>query len=302
MSLERLLGVAARVQPARSSWRWLACGAALFVAVLATAVAAGGVPPLSEISLWWLLPALLLAVVTLVLNGIEFALAGRLAGHAILTREAIRVSAMSSAANVLPIPGAALVRIQALRKREMRTGLAVALTAGVGLVWVGIGGLLAALVVAADRQLPAAAGILLFGGLSTSGGLVLLLRGSHATRRRLAGIVGFEVVATGITALRIFVIGRALVPEFDLASSACLALIGILSTAAGVFPGGLGIREALSATVSGVASVDPASAVVVSALDRLISYIVLGVVAASLMLLGDRAVTPLEVSGHESPH
>ena len=75
---------------------------------------------------------------TLVANTFEYLLSARMLHHRMRFVPALQLTTMSTAANLLPIPGAFLVRVQGLRTMGSRYGRALASTAVVGLVWIGV--------------------------------------------------------------------------------------------------------------------------------------------------------------------
>jgi len=65
-----------------------------------------------------------------------------------------------------------------------------------------------------------------------------------------------------------------------------LALAATVSSAIGLFPGGLGIRELLSAAVAGLTGFDPAVGLVVSAVDRIVVLVVVGLCSLVMLVSG----------------
>ena len=82
---------------------------------------------------------------------------------------------MSTAANLLPIPGAFLVRVQGCGRWARATAEALASTAVVGLVWIGVSALMAAILLAVGQRWAAAA---------VAGAGIPPLIGAHAWLRR----------------------------------------------------------------------------------------------------------------------
>ena len=88
------------------------------------------------------------------------------------------------------------------------------------------------------------------------------------------------------TTARLTLILAALGYGLSVSDAAALAAAGIVASAAGLFPGGLGLRELLSGVAAGVVGLDPAVGVVVAAVDRLVTLAVLAVVSAVLVATG----------------
>ena len=100
-----------------------------------------------------LIAALVGVPLTLVANTFEYLLSARMLHHRMRFLPALQLTTMSTAANLLPIPGAFLVRVQGLRTMGSRYGRALASTAVVGLVWIGVSALMAAILLAVGAAL-----------------------------------------------------------------------------------------------------------------------------------------------------
>ena len=130
----------ARAPRARTRRLWLFVALALFV--VATVLAVRNLPPLpagDRRPVLFVFVALL-AGCGIVVNGAEYALSARAFGGRVTLRDATRISVLSTAANLLPIPGAAIVKTRALQKRGAGLRIAATLTIAIGIVWVGVAG------------------------------------------------------------------------------------------------------------------------------------------------------------------
>ena len=85
--------------------------------------------------------ALIAAPASLVLKAAEFIVAARIAGQSPTRRTAAETAVVSSAANLLPLPGSLLVTVRALSEGGVSYGGAVAASAIPGLAWLGATGL-----------------------------------------------------------------------------------------------------------------------------------------------------------------
>lgn len=263
--------------------------AAIFVA--ATWYAVDGVDiRLSELR--WGAVALLLGVgvpVLAVLNGEEFRAMAALLGLRRPFGEGLRVSILGSAANVLPIPGAAIVRMAILRRGGVSYGdasTALLLTAA---AWGGSTAVVAGGLAAASGRAPLGlAGVLL--GLVTwlVVGVLARLRLGARTSTVLRLIV-VEVCSTTVAAIRFLLVIVAVGNEVDLAQAAALTIAGVVAAATGVFPGGLGIREALAGVIGPIVDLAPQLAVLASVGNRIAEYLVLAP-AALLLSRGDSSL------------
>src|SRR5689334_2214766 len=130
--LARIL--AARDRP-RSPWL-LIFAVALFVVF--TVVAIRALPPIGNPRWELIIVAGLVCVpVITALNAFEYRAMAHFADHHPPALEILQVSIMGSAANLLPVPGAVVVRLANLHKGGVRVTRGLNLTAIIGLTWVG---------------------------------------------------------------------------------------------------------------------------------------------------------------------
>jgi hypothetical protein len=95
-------------------------------------------------------------------------------------------------------------------------------------------------------------------------------------------LLAIEVGAVTVGALRLVVIGAGLGGGIGFGQAAGLGLANIVAAAAGIFPGGLGLREALSALLAPILDLPAAVGAVAASFDRLLGLPV--VIAAALVL------------------
>lgn len=233
----------------------------------------------------YVVPILLLTVATLLINGLEFKVAGSLASRTVPLDLAIQTSVLSSAANVLPIPGAALVRVRALREVEVSYKRAIMSTTVVGVAWLGASAAGAGVLLIWEGFLVAGSIMVVLGILAMVLGPVLM---RAADSRVLSSLLAVEFGSMIITTLRLFFIAKATGLDISLSTAATLGLSGVLASAAGLFPGGLGLREGLSAAMAPLTESNASVAVVISALDRIVFYVVLAIAAFVLILIQRR--------------
>ena len=263
---------------------------AVVLFVVASAVGAANLPPV-ETSIRW--PVLLLLPLvgvpaTVAVNAWEYGVTARLLGHRVPPADAARVSVLSTAANLLPIPGAVLVRSRALRQRGTGIGAALSITTAIGVAWVGVNAVLAGglQLVAGEPPLGAA---VLAGGL-----VVLVLAGLWAARTRgvvlrradVGTVLVVEVVAVLVAAARLQLALWGLGYSPEVSQSLSLSLAGSLGSAVGFLPAGLGIREVLAAGIGPLVGLPAAVSLVATAVDRLLGLVVLAGITAVLVATG----------------
>jgi hypothetical protein len=86
---------------------------------------------------WWLLAAAFaLTPLGLLLKAAEYSTAAAILDQRPRLRESLQVSVLSSAANLLPIPGSALVTVRSLSEAGSTYGHALTSTTAVSITWV----------------------------------------------------------------------------------------------------------------------------------------------------------------------
>jgi len=271
----------------------------LFLAVglflLVTALALMGFPDTDRPVRWLLLVVgtLLTVPPIAVLNAAEYRISGEILGHRISMVDAFRVSVIASVVNQLPIPGAALVRIRALRRQGSTYGKATGSTATVGLAWIGTTG-----VVSGIWQLPSDRWSL---GLALAGAGVAVLALSYSLIRRqsgagtatglLAQLVAVETGTVMLSAVKFWVVLAAIGFPISFGQATVLTVSMVVAAATGFFPGGLGIREVVAGALSPLISLPVAVGLLATAVSRVVGMIGFSVVAGTFLLLGPKSAT-----------
>ncbi|MDP2497770.1 MAG: hypothetical protein Q8W44_07225 [Candidatus Palauibacterales bacterium] len=220
------------------------------------------------------------------INAAELRITGHLSRRRLSWSDAAEKTLWATAANLLPVPGGSLIRLQAVAdgpdgwSRATRCTLvpstgwfaATFLAAGAALAYLGASAFaLAALV------------------LGLAGSLVtwLLMPPDRTSAETVLSLSALELGFVAASSLRLLALFAALGHPIDPVAAVVLTTAAVLATAAGVFPGGLGLRELLSATVAPLLGLPPSLAVLVSALDR-----VVGLGTVSLLTAVHQLVAP----------
>jgi len=272
--------------PGWTRQRWLLAVGALAFA-LAIYFSLTNLPPRTDEFNWGLLLLVLvvLAPLTVLLGGLEYAATGRLLGFRIGVMESLTISVVSSAANLLPIPGAYLVRARALMEKGSTTRRSAASPLAVGVTWIATAALVAG-VWSVVTQPSGFAVIVLIGGVGAMAialGSLRSLLGAWAPGPIL-GVLAVELATVLVSAARYQLVLEASGFEANFAQGLVLALSTVLASAVGIIPGGLGLREALAAFFAPLASLPAASGALASIINRIIGLLALALIALFVML------------------
>jgi uncharacterized membrane protein YbhN (UPF0104 family) len=223
-------------------------------------------------------------------NVAEYRLTARLAGHSVTWSHALRIAVLGSAANLLPLPGAMLVRTRALAGMGSTYGAALGSTLTVGLIWLGTASALAGTfqLGGAHRAIGA--------GVGAAGLVVLGIAFRILTRRRpgaegarlMIRLVIVEAVLTAFAALRIYLVILGFGFHVTPPQAVALTLAGVLATVTGVVPGGLGVREGLSAAIGPLVGLPASVSLLAAAFERLADLTVVGIAATVILTLDHR--------------
>jgi uncharacterized membrane protein YbhN (UPF0104 family) len=223
--------------------------------------------------------------VIVVLNALEFRLMAHFAHHHPPMLEILQITVLGSAANLLPMPGAVMVRLANLRKAGVRVTRGLNLTAIIGLAWLGTAGVFGGVVQVFSHT--AFALIALAIGVTLLAIGTLMLWRALEPRARLAGaleLLAIELAFIVVQAFRLFLVAAALRFDVSYAQTATLAIAGVAAAAIGFLPSGLGAREGLAALLAPVVGFPAAVGLVITAVDRIVSLVVLSVLAGIVTL------------------
>jgi hypothetical protein len=269
--------LAARDKP-RSPWL-LVFALALFIVF--TVLAFRRLPPI-ENPRWELIIIAGLVCVPVItgLNALEYRAMAHFADHHPPALEIVQVSIMGSAANLLPVPGAVVVRLANLHKGGVRVTRGLNLTAIIGITWVG-----SACVLGGVAQLwshPGFGSAALAIGVSLMTVSLILLSRTLEPGTRLRGAVellAIEAAFVLMQALRLFLVAAALRFDVSFDQATALVIAAVSAAAIGFLPAGLGAREAIAAILSPIVGIPAAVGLVITAVDRVINLVVLSVFA-----------------------
>lgn len=293
--LRRTAGEMAHRRPGAGSRRVI-LGAAAVLFVAATAVAASNLPPV-ELDARWLVPVGFLAGMMASLNAAEYWLAARWVGVHVSPRSAFSVTVLATAANLAPIPGAVLVRGHALLSEGGEAAEAGRALATIGLAWVGVALCVAAASLAGVGRAAAGSFVALAGVGALA--IVLPLRPERLSPRGLVGCLTLELAAVIVQGLRLSLVFLALGLEGRFVRALALPAAGAVASAAGVVPGGLGLRELLAGGIAPLVGIPAAEGVTATAVDRIVGLLILGGLAGIAVSLRSRSGADRSGGGRE---
>lgn len=221
----------------------------------------------------------------LLVNAEEYRAVGAVAGQRVGWVEALRLTALTTAANLFPLPGGVLIRTQALRQKGSSYKRALYGNAAAGMAWVAMGLLaVGALFVATGERRIAGVVMLVIAVLATAGLWMALRRTDGAVAaRHLLRLLLVELVTVGVSAFSIELAFAMLGFHVTAAQDVALAGAVIISSAIGIFPAGLGLREALAGAIGAAVELRSAEAVAAIAAERVAILVGMAVITGTLL-------------------
>jgi hypothetical protein len=218
-----------------------------------------------------LMAAFLLGVVAVFLAAVRFQIIVKALDNEIRFRDSVSVVVWGGLANILPLPGAFMVRVGFLARLVGVKRATVANLVGLA-VWF----FAAANVALILRDGSELVGLVM--GLWTISVLSFLVAWVLAVFAGMSGIYttllfGFQLVMTGINVGRLVIIAWSV--GFDLPGfvAALFALSGVAAASTGVFPSGLGVGETLASGIALYMGISAALGFAVSAINRFVGWV-----------------------------
>jgi hypothetical protein len=247
--------------------RWLLLVAFAMFAGMAV-VSFRNLPEGVELRPLFMVAIALIGAMTPLLNAFEYRSIAKAAGHRITLENALQVSLAASLANYLPAPGAVAVRTAALKLEGSSLGSALSVNAIAGIIWIGATLGLVGVALLTDPAFAPRGAVLIAIGTAILVGSAVALRRRGPWRRVFAELLVIEMASTLAAALRVALSFAAISQSASIAEAVTIGSATVLASAIGIFPAGLGLREALAAGLAVTVQVPPAVAVAASALDR----------------------------------
>jgi len=275
--MERLVALVRHLQERRTRYRAPALAATLALFLIGAAVSYRhlGIDP-RDLRLAPLGILVALIVPSLVYGGIGLVLLARSQGLRLPLPEATVTSAYAYLAELLPVPGGAIVRAMALVRvggNVRESSLLVVLTA---ILWISLAMIGAGVALIAHGSLIALP-IALFGAASTLMITAWLWRKAGAT---IAGLtLVHRVAGIALNALRLHFAFAALGFTIGVSETLPFVLALLLGSASSIAPAGLGVGETLAALAAASTHYPPSTAFLAVGIDRVLCLAGCAVVA-----------------------
>lgn len=238
------------------------------------------------LSLKWkpFLVVLLVGVpMTQMASAVEMILMGRLVNRNFTLPESLRIAIVGGAANMLPIPGGAIVRVAALKGRGAGVAEGVRVTIAVGILWIGVAFLYSGVWMLPFNMMLALC-MSLGGIVSLALGVWLGLK-QYRRKFVVVQIIALKLFGTVLDSIRLMLCLWALGEMVGFSVGAVLAASSVTGSAVSIVPAGLGIREGMSALLASFMMLSAATGFLAAALNRIAELLILLPAALTLSVL-----------------
>lgn len=287
--MERLLDLLRRMQGKAREWRRpiLAIAAAFFLGALVLSIRHLGIG-LDDLRLGPLAVLLLLLVpAQSVYSAINIVVMGMAAKAPLRFFPALRVNVYAQLAELLPIPGGAIVRGGALVQAGATAARSAEIVIGFSILWVACATLGAGIALSGEWFGTA---LLAIGAIAVLANIVWIGRRFGPGIAALA--LGLRILGLGLVAARVLACFAAIGVPVETLAGLIFAFANIVGSAASLVPAGLGVSEGLAALLAEPAGVAPAAAFLAAALSRFAGLLVNFVLAGAMALAGTRRAPP----------
>lgn len=233
---------------------------------------------LAELSLGYLfLNLIILSPLNLFLAAVTLRITAKALGKDLSTRAAVKTSAVANVAELLPLPGGALVRASALVQAGagvLDSGRIITLTAVLTLAMTIV------LSAGALAMMGHASGIAIASaGLAGTVGTLFWI-GRRVTGRVLVAMVVARLATLALSVVRLAVSFAMLGMTVGMTEAALYTVAVSIGSTVAIVPGGFGVNEAIAAGLATLVSGSPAAAFLAVATNRAV-----GLVAGAVMSL-----------------
>ena len=234
-----------------------------------------------------LLGSLLLAIPAALLSALEYSLAQRIVGSRATLSQSVNVSLFGSLANLLPLPGGAMVRVEAMTSTGSRLSAAVRTTAGVGIIWVALAMIASgSAITVLDR--PVIGLVLVAAGLvAMVAGIIAIGPRDRRTKWLTVAVIALELTVIGVATCRILLVLHAIGEDATWTQALGLVSAGAVAVAAGIVPAGLGIRELLAGLLAPLVGLTAAAGFITAGINQILTLVGQSLLALVTMMRRD---------------
>ncbi len=254
----------------------------------------------SDLSVLPILLCLAFAIpATIVANAFEFWLSVRLLGHSVSLPKALEITVAGSAANMLPLPGAVMVRMAAMKSIGSSYVHGASATAYSFAIWLSVSAVYAGGALCLMGQWLTGSLIAALGSIGLAVTLFAMARQFGRTRYAI-GIAATKTLMLVLDAMRIWLCFAAIGEVTHFLQASVLTFSTVTGSAVSIVPAGLGIRELVSAAIAPLIALAPAVTLVAMSLNRILGLLV--VIPLSLVLAGKNVSKANRPVGTETLH
>jgi len=211
---------------------------------------------------------------TILLNALEFGISARLIDRSVSIGKALEVTVIGSAANMLPLPGAALTRVLGLKAAGGGYKEGAAVTGLIAFVWLGIALFVSGAALCLLGTVALGSVAMGIGALVTV--FTVMAMGRITQNWPLSFLVAIiKIVFVALDGLRIYLCLLGLGIGASYLQAMVLVVGGVVGSAVSIVPAGLGVREAVSAGLAPIVGLAASAGFIAATLNRLLGMLVL---------------------------
>lgn len=239
---------------------------------------------LMELDPWYVGMILFAGVpLTIAMNAWEYRLMGLSLGKWVSWGKCMEVTVVGSAANMLPLPGAAMTRLAALSGEGITLNRSIGSIGAFAALWIAAALLYSGLFLASIHGMLFGWGCLGVGaailGASIYGGVALGFPG-----RLMGEIIVQKLLQVVLESIRVYWALAAMEATVFFPDATIFVLAGVLGSAVSIVPAGLGIREGASALLAPLVGISAEAGFLSSGINRMASMAILGLITVILLL------------------
>lgn len=228
-----------------------------------------------------LLLALILTPLQVALNAWEFIVSSRMQSARFTFPESLRVTVTGSIANYLPIPGAMMTKVAALKLRGVAIAKGTIYTLFSFLVLAGAAFLYAGIwILYMEERTIAVVHFVIACAICAAA--LIFLRHQRIAGREALNLLANRLCGVALDGLRLYVALLALGSAGLFAQAAALTTSGVLGLAVPIVPSGLGVRELVSSLIAPIVGASGPSVFLAASLIRIVDLAVLAAISPVL--------------------